>query len=160
MKRETSLEIRRSRRFPGRYARPAGGHRVVVGVGGNLGDVPRRFDRVLDYLRRSGRVRVLRTSPLLKNPPFGYLDQPDFFNAVVEFETRLSPFGLLRWLLWVERRFGRRRSFPNAPRTLDLDIIFYDELRWRSRRLEVPHPRYAERVSVTIPLTLMEKGPR
>ena len=150
-------ELLRSRRFPGGYGnrRRSCGHRAVVGVGGNLGEVPARFDRMVDYLRRSRRVRVLRTSVLLKNPPFGYLDQPDFINGIMELETDLSPHELLRWLLWVERRFGRRRTFANAPRTLDLDIIFYDDLRVRSRRLRIPHPHFATRPSVMVPLMLM-----
>jgi glucokinase len=65
---------------------------------------------------------------------------------------------LLRYLLWVERRFGRRRSFKNAPRTLDLDIIFYGNRRIRTRRLRLPHPGYTERPSVLWPLALMEGG--
>ena len=146
----------RSRRFPARFAVPGGRHVAVVGVGGNLGNVARRFDSVVDYIRRSGRARVAATSPLLKNPPFGFTDQPDFLNGVMVLETGLDPWRLLRWLLWVERRFGRRRSFPNAPRTLDLDIIFYDDFRVNSRRLRIPHPHFAERESVMVPLMFLK----
>ncbi len=130
-------------------------HRAVIGIGGNLGDVAARFAKVVDYLNRVGQVRVLATSPLLENPPFGFLDQPDFINAVMVVETNLSPHGLMRYLLWVEKRFGRKRSFKNAPRTLDLDIIFYDELRLKTRRLVLPHPHFHARDSVMIPLMLL-----
>jgi 2-amino-4-hydroxy-6-hydroxymethyldihydropteridine diphosphokinase len=130
-------------------------HRAVIGIGGNLGDVAARFAKVVDYLNRVGQVRVLATSPLLENPPFGFLDQPDFINAVMVVETNLSPHGLMRYLLWVEKRFGRKRSFKNAPRTLDLDIIFYDELRLKTRRLVLPHPHFHTRDSVMIPLMLL-----
>ncbi len=147
---------RTSRRFPGRYCKPGGIHRVVIGVGGNVGDTAARFDRMVDYLRKNGRIRVLGTSPLLKNPPFGYLDQPDFLNGVMVAETRLDPLALLRYMLWVEKRFGRRRSFKNAPRTLDLDIIFYDDIRFSSRRLRLPHPHYHERDSVMLPLAFVK----
>lgn len=147
---------RTSGRFPGRYFKARGTHRVVIGVGGNLGDTAARFDRMVDYLRRSGRIRPLGTSPLLKNPPFGYLDQPDFLNGVMVAETRLEPLALLRYLLWVEKRFGRRRSFKNAPRTLDLDIIFYDDIRFSGRRLRLPHPHYHERDSVMLPLAFVK----
>jgi 2-amino-4-hydroxy-6-hydroxymethyldihydropteridine diphosphokinase len=146
-----------SRRFPWRGACGRGAD-ALVGVGGNLGRVPDRFDRMVDYLRRNGRVRVCATSPLLKNPPFGYTEQPDFFNGVMRIRTALPPLALLRYLLWVERRFGRRRSFKNAPRTLDLDIIFYENRRMRTRRLRLPHPGYTERPSVLWPLALMEGG--
>ena len=144
----------RSRRFPARFLK--GGRAVaVIGIGGNIGEVARRFDKVAEYLNRAGRVRVVATSPLLKNPPFGFKDQPDFLNAVMAVSTSLSPFALMRYLLWVERRFGRRRSFKNAPRTLDLDIIFYDDFCVRTRRLTLPHPHWKERDSVTIPLMLL-----
>ena len=145
-----------TRRFPRRYPSAGLPHRAGVGIGGNVGAVASRFDRVVDYMRRSGRVRVVETAPLLENPPFGYLDQPDFLNGVILLETRMDVHALLRWLLWVEKRFGRRRSFPNAPRTLDLDIIFYDDLQKRTRRLKVPHPHYQERESVMIPLQFLE----
>jgi len=144
-------------RFPRRFRSGREAHRAVVGIGGNVGNVAQRFDRVVDYMRRSGRVRVVETSPLLKNPPFGYLDQPDFLNAVLVLRTAMGPFETLRWLLWVEKRFGRRRTFPNAPRTLDLDIIFFDQLQLRTQRLHVPHPDYRERLSVMIPLRMVKE---
>ena len=145
-----------SRRFPGRFAQRGEGHRALIGVGGNLGDPAARFDRMADYLRKNRRVRLVGTSPLLKNPPFGYLDQPDFLNGVMVIQTAMKPLELLRYLLWVEKRFGRRRSFKNAPRTLDLDIIFYDDIRFSGRRLRLPHPHYHKRDSVMLPLAFVK----
>ncbi len=133
-------------------------HRAIVGIGGNIGDVADRFARVVDYLNHGGVARVLATSPLLKNPPFGYSDQPDFLNGVMVVETALSAHSLMRYLLWVEKRFGRKRVFRNGPRTVDLDIIFYDELCIRTRRLVLPHPHFHERDSVMIPLKLLKDG--
>jgi len=153
---EEGRSLKTTKRFPS-SDRPRGlRHRAVVGIGGNIGDVANRFDRVVDYLRRGGRVRVLETSPLLKNPPFGFSDQPDFLNGVMVLETDLPPWALMRYLLWVEKRFGRRRSFKNAPRRLDLDIIFYDQLRLKTRRLRLPHPHFHERESVMIPLMFLK----
>ncbi len=154
------LSLLSSKRFPGHFGSGRYRHEAIVGVGGNLGDVVKRFDRVVDYLRRGGLVRVAETSVILKNPPFGYADQPDFFNATMRIETDLSPLKLLRYLLWVEKRFGRRRSFKNAPRTLDLDIIFYDRLRLRTWRLQLPHPHFHTRESVMIPLMFMKEENR
>ena len=156
MKLCAGCSLHRSRRFPGRFRLPYATHGVTVGVGGNIGEVPARFDRMVDYLRRGKRVRLHALSPLLKNPPFGYTEQPDFYNAVMALSTHLDPMTLLRYLLWTERRFGRKRSFRDAPRTLDLDIIFYDERRVRTRRLRLPHPAWRQRESVTIPLMLLE----
>lgn len=150
------FSLQRSKRFPSRFPSKGLRHRVLIGIGGNLGDVVDRFDRVVSYLRHGGVIHPQQMSPLLKNPPFGYTDQPDFFNGVILAETNLKPSGLLRYLLWVEKRFGRKRSFRNAPRTLDLDIIFYDHLRVNTMRLVLPHPRYRERESVMIPLMLLK----
>jgi 2-amino-4-hydroxy-6-hydroxymethyldihydropteridine diphosphokinase len=144
--------------FPVAFRSHGMAHRAVVGIGGNVGDVAARFGRVVAYWQRNGRVRVLKTSPLLKNPPFGFLDQPDFLNAVMLVETNLDPLAFMRYLLWVEKRFGRKRTFKNAPRTLDLDIIFYDNVRLKTLRLEVPHPKFHERDSVMIPLRFLKDG--
>ncbi len=132
-------------------------HRALIGIGGNIGDVESRFVRVVRHFMKSSLLNPLRSGPLFRNPPFGFTDQPDFINSVILIETDLDPHGLLRYLLWVERRFGRKRSFPNAPRTLDLDIIFFDNLRLESRRLTLPHPHFAERDSVLIPLGCMAR---
>ncbi|WP_456486034.1 2-amino-4-hydroxy-6-hydroxymethyldihydropteridine diphosphokinase [Hydrogenimonas sp.] len=145
-------------RFPARFTSHGMRHRAIVGIGGNIGDVADRFARVVDYLNHGGVARVLATSPLLKNPPFGYSDQPDFLNGVIVMETALSAHSLMRYLLWVEKRFGRKRVFRNGPRTVDLDIIFYDQLRIRTRRLVLPHPHFHERDSVMIPLRLLKDG--
>jgi len=146
------------RGFPKRF-RPLGmPHRALIGIGGNIGDVEKRFEMVLRRFESSSLLNPLATSILFENPPFGYEDQPDFINSVILVETGLGPHALLRYLLWIEKRFGRKRSFPNAPRTLDLDIIFFDNLRLKSRRLTVPHPHFLERESVTIPLRYLQAG--
>jgi len=148
--------FRRAKRFiknPSRY------HDVLLGIGGNMGDVPRRFEHLYTFLVKSPFVTVIETSPILRNPPFGYLDQEDFYNAVIHIGTLLRPMQLLRYLLRVERRFGRKRSFDNAPRTLDIDMIFYDRRRIVHPRLSVPHPRWKERDSVVIPLKEMKGTP-
>ena len=133
---------------------------VWIGVGGNLGDPLRRFHRLWTLLKRRPDFRPLEASPILINPPFGYRDQPDFHNAVLRIATRLQPEELLRRLLEIERRFGRRRSFKDAPRTLDLDMLFYGERRLDRPGLQIPHPRWRERLSVTIPLVLMSRRPK
>jgi len=144
-----------TRHFPSRLRvrQTPGTHDALVGIGGNLGDVPTRFERLYRYWQGSGVVRIVETSPILRNPPFGYTDQPDFDNAVVHLRTVLDPHAFLRYLLYVEKRFGRERSFANAPRTLDLDLIFYDHRRIESPRLRLPHPHWHERDSVVMPLS-------
>ena len=150
------LTLFRDARFP---CRNGGGdayrYRALIGAGGNLGDVRRRFRHLLSFLARDRRVRVLRTGPILRNPPFGYLEQGDFYNTVMELSTSMQPRPLLRYLLGVEKRFGRKRSFANAPRTLDLDILFFDGRVINKEDLQVPHPHWHERQSVVIPLSYL-----
>jgi len=125
---------------------------AVIGVGGNLGDTKRRFEKLFHFFQREKLVSLKRTSSLLKNPPFGYLNQPFFYNAVILLETNLRPHQLLHYLLRVEKRFGRKRSFVDAPRTLDLDILFYEDEKIKTKDLTIPHPHWFKRTSVLIPL--------
>ena len=124
----------------------------MVGFGGNLGDVSRRTGHLGAYLGRQRGIRLHAVSPLLENPPFGYLDQADFINGVMAISTTMQPRRFLCFLLETERKFGRKRSFPNAPRTLDLDLLFFDGRRIDLPDLRVPHPHWHERESVVIPL--------
>lgn len=128
---------------------------AYLGIGGNMGDTKRLFEKLFWCLQRDRTIDILETSPILKNPPFGYLDQNDFYNAVIKISTLLEPKKLLTYLQGIERRFGRIRSFQNAPRTLDIDIIFYNDLAINSKFLILPHPHWHKRASVVIPLHCM-----
>ena len=127
--------------------------RVVVGIGGNIGDTRARFKKLFFYFQKQRRVDVVETSPILQNPPFGYTEQKDFFNAVMVLQTNMYPEVFLRYLLHVEKVFQRERFFPNSPRTLDLDIVFFDTIRYKSKHLIIPHPAWQNRPSVVIPLS-------
>ena len=135
-----------------------GGHRALLGIGGNIGDVLRRFEQLLVYFKRSFFVHVIETAPILKNPPFGYTEQNDFYNSLLLVETQLTPKALLRYVLRVERLFGRQRSFQDAPRTLDIDIIFYENVKMDTKALTLPHPGWKQRTSVLVPLSHMRKA--
>ncbi|NPA74288.1 MAG: 2-amino-4-hydroxy-6-hydroxymethyldihydropteridine diphosphokinase [Epsilonproteobacteria bacterium] len=126
-------------------------HYALVGIGGNIGDNLRRFQKLFYYLQKDKRVDVLQTSLILKNPPFGYLNQDDFYNAVILIKTDLTPVSLLKFMQKTEKLFKRRRCFKNSPRTLDLDIIFYDKITLMKPFLQIPHKKWHERVSVVLP---------
>ncbi len=130
-------------------------HTIILGIGGNLGDVKRRFNKLFLALQNDSRFDIIQTSPLLKNPPFGYLNQDYFLNGLIKIKTNLSPLSLLNEMQRYENRFGRKRSFKDAPRTLDIDIIFYDNLKVNHPRLTIPHLSWNERESVTIPLSYL-----
>ncbi len=150
----------RSQDFPWRTEKdcPTYRHAVLIGVGGNMGDVKRRFSHLLHFLRRQKKIRVCQTSSILKNPPFGYLDQPFFHNAVIAVKTSMQPYELLAYLQHIEKRFGRVRSFKDAPRTLDLDILFFDNREIQSRDLVIPHKEWYKRKSVLIPMMEVDMG--
>ena len=160
LKRELSQELTAfySRRFPSKK-RPKRllRYESVVGLGGNVGDVKRRFEHLYVFLQKERRVEVVATSLILKNPPFGYMQQDDFLNAIMVLKTSMQPKEFLRYLLRVERLFGRKRSFANAPRTLDLDMIFFDNRVMQTEKLTLPHPHWYERESVVIPLAGMRR---
>lgn len=131
-------------------------YQSLLGIGGNIGDVRRRFNHLFVHVQRSSFVDVVETSPILKNPPFGYLEQDYFYNALIIVKTCLRPKALLRYILRIEKKFGRKCSFPDAPRTLDIDMIFYEQEVIKSKELTVPHPHWNERTSVIIPLVHMQ----
>lgn len=127
-------------------------YRVTIGVGGNVGDVKRRFEHLYTFFKRDKRVELLQTSLILKNPPFGFMNQDDFLNSIIVLQVSMQPLAFLEYLHRVEKKFARKRSFANAPRTLDLDIIFFDSRFMKTDRLTIPHINWFERESVVIPL--------
>ncbi len=131
-------------------------YRVLLGIGGNIGDVRRRFNHLFVFLRKSPYIEIVETAPILKNPPFGYLNQSYFYNSLIYIKTSFRPKALLRYILHLEKKFGRRRSFQDAPRTLDIDMIFYEDINMNSKELILPHPSWRERASVLIPMSYMK----
>jgi 2-amino-4-hydroxy-6-hydroxymethyldihydropteridine diphosphokinase len=125
---------------------------AYVGLGSNLDHPARRIEQAIEELDRLPHSRVVRRSSLYRSAPVGFADQPDFVNAVVQLETGLSADRLLAELQDVEARHGRARSFANAPRTLDLDLLTFNGLEMQSERLTLPHPRMQERAFVLKPL--------
>lgn len=129
---------------------------AYIALGANLqshaGPPARTFDAALGRLAELGQV--LAKSSYYTTEPVGYADQPPFLNAAVALETTLAPETLLDRLLAIERSFGRDRShgIPNGPRTLDLDLILYDDTILDTPTLQLPHPRMHQRAFVLDPL--------
>lgn len=125
---------------------------AYVGIGSNLDDPRMQVLNAFSDLDRLPHTRVVKKSSLYRTAPVGHTAQPDFINAVAQLETGLPAERLLAELQEVEQRRGRKRSFPNAPRTLDLDVLLYGNARIDSPALTVPHPRMHERAFVLKPL--------
>ena len=123
---------------------------VAIALGSNLGDRETYLRAALDALRP--HVQSLRVSSFHDTAPVGVGEQPVFLNAAAVGETSLSARELLVLLLDIEKQFGRERPYPGAPRTLDLDLILYDDEIIDAPGLVVPHPRFRERRFVLEPL--------
>ncbi|MDY8110295.1 2-amino-4-hydroxy-6-hydroxymethyldihydropteridine diphosphokinase [Fulvimarina sp. 2208YS6-2-32] len=128
------------------------GFRAVLALGGNVGDVKGAMRSALTAIDAREDLCVAKVSKLYATPPWGKTDQPDFINACALVETVLEPLPLLDLCLHIERLHGRERGERWGPRTLDLDVIDYDGRTIRDERLELPHPRAADRAFVLRPL--------
>jgi 2-amino-4-hydroxy-6-hydroxymethyldihydropteridine diphosphokinase len=127
-------------------------HSAFIGLGSNLENPSTQVLQAMQAIDRLPETRVLARSSLYRSAPVGYLEQPDFINAVVWIETALAPLALLQALLALEQENGRTREFQNAPRTLDLDVLLYDDLQHHQHGLTVPHPQMHRRAFVLQPL--------
>ena len=127
-------------------------HIAFIGLGSNLDNPPDQIQRALAAIAQLPGTRLLAQSSLYRSAPLGYTDQPDFVNAVAQIATELTPPALLQALLQIEQQHGRERTFRNAPRILDLDVLLYDEVRLHEPGLTVPHPQMHLRAFVLQPL--------
>ena len=124
---------------------------AYVGVGANLGDARATLASAHQALRHLPHTRVTAQSGIYRSAPVDS-SGPDYLNTVVRLATRLAPLTLLAELLGIEVAHGRERPYPNAPRTLDLDLLLYGQQCIRTEPLTVPHPRLHERAFVLLPL--------
>jgi 2-amino-4-hydroxy-6-hydroxymethyldihydropteridine diphosphokinase len=127
---------------------------ALIALGGNVGNVRDTFDRAIAALCDGVAVRLLKRSSDYRTPPMGVTDQPPFINGAIVAATELPPPALLARAQSVETQFGRDRSQEQhwGPRTLDIDLIAYDDLALNTLELTLPHPRALERAFVLLPL--------
>ncbi len=121
--------------------------KAILSIGSNIGDKKYYLDQVLMELQSNG-VIISRKSAIYTTEPVDYTDQDDFFNRVLEIETGLDPFELLKLTQMIENKLGRVREFTYSPRTCDIDIITFGEELINANNLIIPHPRYQERLFV------------
>jgi len=125
-------------------------HKIYIALGTNLGDREIILQDAVAALAPD--VSVSHQSPIYETAPWGFADQPNFLNQVIAAETNLSPFELLTYLKEIESRLGRKPTFQNGPRVVDLDILFYDDCVIRENVLVIPHLRLHQRAFVLVPL--------
>ena len=127
---------------------------VLIALGGNVGDVRATFRKAIANICGMTQAALLAQSSDYSTPPWGNLAQPSFINACIEIETSLDPHALLFTLHKIESKFGRDRAHETrwGPRTLDLDLLAYDDVSIQKPELTLPHPRLFERAFVLVPL--------
>ena len=127
---------------------------ALIALGGNVGDVLATFDAAIAMLCDGATVRLKARSSNYRTPPWGVTDQPPFINAVIAVTTTLTPHALLARMQECERVFGRDRSREQhwGPRSLDLDLLAYDDIVLGDAALSLPHPHLFERAFVLVPL--------
>jgi 2-amino-4-hydroxy-6-hydroxymethyldihydropteridine diphosphokinase len=123
---------------------------VFIGTGSNLGDRSRALRSAVGLLEP--KVHVVKVSSVYETPPWGFEDQPAFLNQVLQVETKLDPQALLTNLKRIEKKLGRETTFRYGPRTIDLDILFYNDLIYSTDTLQIPHPLASERAFVLVPM--------
>jgi GTP cyclohydrolase-4 len=129
---------------------------IYLALGSNLGD---RMGNLASAVERlSQKVNIKKVSSVYETEPVYYKEQPLYLNAVLSALTELDPFELLRFAKSIESDLGRQPSFRNAPRLIDIDILFYSDRVVKTEELTIPHPRIAERAFVLVPLA--EIAPR
>lgn len=132
---------------------------VYVGLGSNLDQPRAQIESALAAIAALPGTAIVARSPLYATAPWGYAEQPDFVNAVVELDTALPPRELLEALLAIERAAGRDRSGERyGPRRIDLDLLLHGDAALRESGLELPHPRIAQRAFVLVPLAAIAAG--
>lgn len=127
-------------------------HIAFIGLGSNLENPVLQIDQAIIHLAKLPETVILKQSSLYRSAPIDAPNQPDYINAVVKLNTLLKPLELLEQLLSIEKNSGRIRTYPNAPRVLDLDLLLYDNLQYDAKNLIVPHPRMHQRAFVLQPL--------
>ncbi len=131
---------------------------VYLGLGSNLGNPRQLCERAIELLGRHPDVDLTACSSYYRTEPFGYSQQPWFTNATVRIDTTLSPDDLLSFCQSIENLLGRVRTTRWGPRTMDIDVLLYDDLIFISKELEIPHPRMHERRFVLEPLLEIARG--
>lgn len=129
---------------------------AFLGLGSNLGKKRANLEKALEILGNHPQVNILKVSSFYETEPVGYLDQDWFLNIVVKIDTALTPWELLAVCQSIEEKLFRKREIRWGPRTIDVDILLYENFSSQSEALTVPHPRMKERAFVLVPLQEIE----
>lgn len=125
--------------------------KVYLCLGSNVGNKLNNIKKAINHIKKN--LKIIKISPVYKTEPMGYKKQEWFLNCVVEAETDKKPLALLNFLKSIEKKLKRKKTFRYGPRTIDIDIIFYDDKIIKSKKLIIPHPRMHSRLFVLEPVS-------
>jgi 2-amino-4-hydroxy-6-hydroxymethyldihydropteridine diphosphokinase len=134
------------------------GHIAYIGFGSNLDDKFHYCEKAISEILKTDRHKLLARSSLFKTQPIGYSSQDWFINGVIKIETDLGAHELLRTLKTIESQLGRSNTFRWGPRTIDLDILFFDDAEIHTEELQIPHPLIQDRQFVLVPLAEIDRN--
>jgi 2-amino-4-hydroxy-6-hydroxymethyldihydropteridine diphosphokinase len=134
------------------------GHIAYIGIGSNVGDKLHHCERAISEILKIDRHKLLAKSSLFKTQPIGYTSQDWFVNGVIKIETDLEAPQLLQTLKDIESQLGRTETFRWRPRTIDLDILFFDDIEIHTKELQIPHPLIQDRQFVLIPMAEIDRN--
>ncbi|MGD9677826.1 MAG: 2-amino-4-hydroxy-6-hydroxymethyldihydropteridine diphosphokinase [Vulcanibacillus sp.] len=133
-------------------------NKVFLGLGSNIGDRYKILHEAVESLLENPNIELQNWSSIFETEPFGYREQPDFLNMVIEISTNLEPLELLEYINKVEEKHERKRVIHWGPRTIDIDILLYGNEVIKSKKLQIPHPLIRQRLFVLIPLAEIYSG--
>ncbi|MFZ7102831.1 MAG: 2-amino-4-hydroxy-6-hydroxymethyldihydropteridine diphosphokinase [Peptococcaceae bacterium] len=131
---------------------------AYLGLGSNLGNKERNLRTAVSLLEQHPQIIILKKSSLYESEPVGFTEQDWFLNGVVKIGTSLGPYELLKYCQFIEETLKRKRPVRWGPRTIDVDILFYEGVGLADEKLTIPHPRMTERAFVMVPLAEIEPG--
>lgn len=131
---------------------------VYLSLGSNIGNRQDNLMQAVFYLVQNSQIEIMNISSIYKTAPYGKTDQPDFYNMVVKLDTSMSPEDLLHTTQAIENKLGRKREEHWGPRTIDIDILFYDGMKIDTKELTVPHYDFENRPFFLMPLAEIEPG--
>jgi 2-amino-4-hydroxy-6-hydroxymethyldihydropteridine diphosphokinase len=134
------------------------GHIAYIGIGSNLGDKLDHCEKAVSEILKTDRHKLLAKSSFYRTQPIGYTSQDWFVNGVIKIETDLEAHELLRALKTAESQLGRTETFRWGPRTIDLDILFFDDVEIHTEGLQIPHPLIQDRQFILIPLVEIDRN--
>lgn len=126
--------------------------KVYLGLGSNIGDRVHYLSEALNYLEKNNFIQINDVSNLYQTSPVGKVDQDSFLNIVAKINTSYTPDKLLSYIHTIEKELGRKREIIWGPRTIDIDIILYEDVKLKEKRLQIPHIEMMNRLFVLVPL--------